>query len=907
MKAKSLLEFLKEESKEKVEVKEEKIERRASLREIFIQRKQELEKIAKRNREIKDGEGLFLISVEYDKKKNKAVMKFYDPKTRSIFFFYDNTGHRPYCLTNLSEMEARKAIGDAWKPSWRIEEVEKYHPLKDENVKMRKIIVDSPAEIGGPGGRKHVRNLLGERNSFEAWIPYHLNYIYDTKLWPCMFYDIKGGKLILRKEIVDMTLYNKLVADLGKLAEKYAPAFLSKIPEIPVLSVDIEVAAEGIIAQPKDPKYPIVAIGFTLLFGDKEINEIYVLAYKGKGKDKSLESLKRVEEKDEKKIYQLKVNGHDVLLHLYFDEKIMLIDAFKKLWDAPIVVTFNGDLFDLRYMRARAKALGIPEDLIPIEVISKGEVKESHLKSGVHIDLYKFYGNGAIKNYAFAGKYDRVALDDLARALLGVGKLITRVERIEELDYKTLASYCWWDSYITAKLIAFNNWVPLKLIITLSRITRMPIRDLTRRGVSAWIENWFYVEHRERNWLIPNRASFEEKERRLARLFGPRAEPSISGKRYRGAIVFEPKPGIHWNVFVLDFASLYPSIIKNHNVSYETVNCPHPECRNNVVPEVGHWICTKRRGIASELVGFIRDVRVKYFKPLAKKGGELKEFYNVIQGALKVLINASYGVFGAEHFPLFYLPAAETITALGRQKILAIAKKAREMGLNVIYGDTDSIFVAEPDPSKIEALIKWARENLNADLEIDKIYKFCCFSARKKNYIGVFEDGTVDLKGLLARKRNVPDFAKKEFRNVLEILSRVETPEEFEEAKKKIAEKVVEVFTKLIKGEYDVHELAFKVELTKPLHAYKVESEHVKAAKRLKREVHPGEIITYVKTKSGPIPVELNPPKSIIDWEKYIEHAKTVFAQLLDAMGIDINELEAKARGITRLSRFFSE
>ena len=85
----------------------------------------------------------------------------------------------------------------------------------------------------------------------------------------------------------------------------------------------------------------------------------------------------------------------------------------------------------------------------------------------------------------------------------------------------------------------------------------------------------------------------------------------IKGKKYKGGLVIDPVSGVHFNVSVLDFASLYPSIIKVHNISYETVNCIHEECKKNVIPELGTWTCIKNRGIESLVVGSLRDLRVE--------------------------------------------------------------------------------------------------------------------------------------------------------------------------------------------------------------------------------------------------------------------------------------------------------
>ena len=80
----------------------------------------------------------------------------------------------------------------------------------------------------------------------------------------------------------------------------------------------------------------------------------------------------------------------------------------------------------------------------------------------------------------------------------------------------------------------------------------MPIDDVSRLGVSNWIRSMLYFEHRRQNALIPRPEELKEKG-------GAKSEAIIKGKKYKGGLVIEPKSGVHFNVSVLDFASLYPS------------------------------------------------------------------------------------------------------------------------------------------------------------------------------------------------------------------------------------------------------------------------------------------------------------------------------------------------------------
>jgi DNA polymerase I len=395
-------------------------------------------------------------------------------------------------------------------------------------------------------------------------------------------------------------------------------------------------------------------------------------------------------------------------------------------------------------------------------------------------------------------------------------------------------------------------------------------------------------------------------------------EATIGGKAFKGAIVIDPVAGVHFNATVLDFASLYPTIMKTHNISYETVDCPHEECKtgtDNQVPQTDHWTCTRRRGMISQTIGFFRDTRVNWFKPKSKDNAvdeKTRNWYSVVERALKVFVNASYGVTGAPHFELFCMPAAESVTAYGRDAIERTKKKAESMGIRVLYGDTDSVFLDNPSIEQQEELVAWSSKDLGIDLEVEKTYKYVALSDRKKNYIGVYKDGKVEVKGLSGKKRNTPDFAQEAFRKMLEVLSRVDDPEGFEQAKDEIREIVNNVIDRLEEKppRYSPEELAFRIQLTKPLHSYDTDIPHVRAAKKLVEVTQdptkalPGTIISYIKTKGQDtvIPVELvNPESYWIDKDAYIDIFRSVFEQVLDSVGLDFDEF----LGFTTLDQFF--
>jgi len=268
-------------------------------------------------------------------------------------------------------------------------------------------------------------------------------------------------------------------------------------------------------------------------------------------------------------------------------------------------------------------------------------------------------------------------------------------------------------------------------------------------------------------------------------------------------------------------------------------------------------------------------------------------------------LNASYGVFGADTFPFYCLPVAESTAAIARYVITTTVKEAQKLNMTVLYGDTDSLFVLNPPKDKIEKLIAWAHKELKVDLDIDKEFRYVAFSARKKNYFGVKFDGSVDIKGLLGKKRNTPPLIKQTFQKALSVLSEVESSEDFQKAKEKVRSILKETYSAIRYKNFDVDDLAISVMLSKNPDSYKKTTpQHIKAARLLKdktgRDVGVGDTIRYVKTYDGVLPVELAKPQDV-DTGKYVDLLRTTFDQILDALDLDFDE----AMGERKLESFF--
>ena len=287
---------------------------------------------------------------------------------------------------------------------------------------------------------------------------------------------------------------------------------------------------------------------------------------------------------------------------------------------------------------------------------------------------------------------------------------------------------------------------------------------------------------------------------------------------------------------------------------------------------------------------------------------EERHLYTVVSQALKVILNASYGVMGAEIFPLYFLPAAEATTSTGRHIILDTISKCNDAGIEVLYGDTDSLFIKSPPPQQIQKIIDRAKNDHNVELEVEKEYRYVVLSDRKKNYLGVTKNGKVDVKGLTGKKSHTPPFIKTLFFELLDILAEVKTVDEFKHAKKKISDKISECTKKVQAKEIPLSELAFNVMISKaPKEYVKTIPQHIRAARQLEsiREIKKGEIISYVKiiNKPGVRPVELA-RQNEIDSSKYMEFMENTLSQITSSMDLDFDTILGKPKQ-TGLDQFF--
>ncbi|OLB46103.1 hypothetical protein AUI07_05780 [archaeon 13_2_20CM_2_53_6] len=815
----------------------------------------------------------------YDGERRVVYLKLYEPKSQKIHFWYDNTGHVPYCLSKEPVASLQKNQGIVKHQGFlKFEQSNRFDALEGKQIPVTIIYARDPLSIGGrPSGC--IRDIT---QAWEADIRYTENYIYDRRLEPGMSYVIKRGNLTALQSgsssINIQTIFGENDPSYQSVLDRWLRLLEFPVPDYRRVAFDIEVeqSKDTRVPDPTEAEDRVICASFSASDGLRK-----ALLLRRHGFDAGTAE-----------------STSGILLEFYDTEEELLSAIFGILDDYPVILTFNGDDFDLRYLSHRAQRLGYFRDTIPIELGRES----AGVRYGIHLDLYKFFFNRSIQVYAFSGKYREVTLDAISEALLEEGKLEISTP-VSRLSYSELAEYCYQDAQLVLRLTQFDGEVVMKLVTALSRISFLPIEDMSRQGVSGWIRSMMFREHRLRGYIIPRSEEITESKGATS------TTAVIKGKKYKGGMVVDPIPGVHFEVAVLDFASLYPSIIKTWNLGYETILCNHAEDRTNKIPDTDHWVCRKKKAMESQLVGSLRDIRIKWYKPKSKEKNlppETLSWYVVVQNALKVVLNASYGVFGSDRFSLYCPPLAESTAAVGRYDITSTIKEAKRLGIEVFYGDTDSLFLGTPDRTKLDELIQWSRKELGMELEVDKNYRYVALSLRKKNYLGVHPDNRVDIKGLTGKKRHTPEFIKETFNQMIGILGQVQTPLDFDDARSKIKSLVQDSYSKLRNRKYSLDDLAFNMMIGKSVAGYtKTMPQHVKAAQQLRDkgdEIKAGDLVSFVKvsTSAGVKPVRLASLHEI-DVDKYTEYIRATFEQVLDALGLDYEELT----GAKKLESFF--
>lgn len=354
----------------------------------------------------------------------------------------------------------------------------------------------------------------------------------------------------------------------------------------------------------------------------------------------------------------------------------------------------------------------------------------------------------------------------------------------------------------------------IKDAVGLSALTGIPLDQVGLASAGFRIEWVLMREAHRRGELIPTR----------------REIPYVP---YEGGIVLPPKLGVHEDVVSLDFKSMYPNIMMAKNLSPDTYVAPGDDSQAHevtVAPEVGHRFRKEPEGFFKQVLAKLVSEREELQRKLEKLDKGTVEYITLDarQRAVKIITNATYGYSGWSGARWYSRPVAEAAAAWGRFMIGRTMEMARLLGLEIIYGDTDSIFVRN-EPNKVRQLSERVRDELGLDIRPDKIYDAILFTEAKKRYCGLLQDGQLDIVGLEVVRGDWTNVAKDVQEAVLGALLR-------DKSTARAIELVRQYIADLRKRRVLYSDLVIWKALTKPVDQYSVNAAHISAARELLSE-----------------------------------------------------------------------
>lgn len=620
------------------------------------------------------------------------------------------------------------------------------------------------------------------------------------------------------------------------------------IPNVKILAFDIETYSK--IGTPDPKRDPIIIISVATSDGDVKLFTVN-------------------EDKDDKKI---------------IEEFVKYIQEY----NPDIIVGYNSNRFDWIYLVERAKI-----NKVRLIVDRKGGTPHPSVYGHQSVS-----GRANIDLLDYAEGLYEVKVKTLKNVAEYLG-VMPKKERIiipqsEIADYwddntkrPLLLEYAKDDVISTLKIAE----LALPFIIELSRLVGLTPDQILAASVGFRVEWYLMRQAFKENELVPNRIE--------------RAHET-----YPGALVFEPKKGLHKDVVYMDFAAMYPSIIIKYNIGPDTYVPPYEEIDRDKVwicPEFGHRFRKEPPGLYKKALGKLlsarKEIREK-MKSLQEGSVEYK-LLNNRQLAIKVIANATYGYAGWTGARWYMKPVAEATTAWGRQTILTAKEIAEKLGLKVYYGDTDSLFL-EYDPEKIKKFEEMVESELGLDIKADRIFKAIFFTEAKKRYAGMDTNGLLEITGFEVVRGDWAEIAREVQE---EILRYILENENVDGAIKYVRQVIKDLQERKIP--YD--KLVIWKTLSKSLEEYKARAPHITAARILEEKgyhVGPGAQIGFVITKGSGILAERAKPYQFakydeVDIDYYInKQIIPVALRILSAFGVTESDLKTERRQVS-LTDFF--
>lgn len=419
--------------------------------------------------------------------------------------------------------------------------------------------------------------------------------------------------------------------------------------------------------------------------------------------------------------------------------------------DPDVITGYNIDGYDIPKILERAKALSM-------EQVDWGRVRKAAMRQ-YNNRFWRVDGRIIVDAWWQVKRNLRPkqeTLNAVAFSLLGESKLDvdpTQIDAEWESNPDMVVKYCVKDAELALRIL--EKIRVIKKGLDMATVSMLPLDDAMSGTTSLIIDSILIRRADEENVAVPMnmRADYDE--------------------QIEGGYVHSVEPGIYRNVVVEDFKSMYPSLIISKNICFTTLSE-----EGEIVAPTGIRFLAKdqREGLLPRILTELmmeRDEKKRMMREA--KTEEEREYYRGLQEAIKILMNAFYGVFASSFYRFTDQRIGASITAFAREEIHRVIRKLEEEDIKIVYSDTDSVFIQSPYED-LEETIRFGEEiarrfsHEGSSLEFEKIMDPFFSHGKKKRYVGrsVWPDKELIIRGYETRRTDSFDLQSEVLMGVFE-------------------------------------------------------------------------------------------------------------------------------------------
>ncbi len=564
-----------------------------------------------------------------------------------------------------------------------------------------------------------------------------------------------------------------------------------------------------------------------------------------------------------------------------------IIERFVKFvqeLDPDIISGYNIDGYDLPVLVDRAAKNGISKLQLARDFSDFFHLGERFWRVDGRIVTDVWW---AVKSERLTLHMKQETLDYVAKQLLGEGKHELQRGKIDEeweRDRDKVIRYCVNDAELSLKIL--ERVRRIEKTLDLAAVSKLPLEDVLHGRTSNLIDSILIRAADRAKIAVP-----------MMKMRGGRVE------QIEGGYVHSLQPGLYEWVISLDFRAMYPSLIIENNICFTTVSSSgtitSPTGAKFLPAEVKKGLLP---AILANLMKDRQDVRAKMREATDP---QMKEFYDGLQAAIKVLMNAFYGVLASSFYRFNDPKVGASITAFARERIKGIIGELEAESVKVVYADTDSVFFQSPTPG-LESSLEYARKTAERfsrgriSMEVDKIYRTLFSHGRKKRYAGKVAwptEGEVVVRGYEIRRTDAFDLQSEAQLLVFDKILDNDSEGAIDLAKRIVAE-VRAGNPPLTDPEKDPVEMVVISRTVKEENRYvnPDSMSNVIAARKLEEmgeEFMPGMKVSWIVTDHKKSPMEVEPYLSgrkfekEPDWEYYARRVAQTLAYVTEVYGWD--------------------